>query len=76
MGYVKHQREYTALKSAGKRAGNKLKVEHTAPWLPGQYLSLINPEGTIRDYSIANIPSDDGYIELHIKSYLQGKMGQ
>lgn len=45
--YVKHQREYTALKSAGKRAGNKLKVEHTAPWLPGQYLSLINPEGTI-----------------------------
>ncbi|CZJ93971.1 TPA: 2Fe-2S iron-sulfur cluster binding domain-containing protein [Legionella pneumophila] len=54
----------------------KLKVEHPAPWLPGQYLSLINPEGTMRNYSIANIPADDGYIELHIKIYPQGKMGQ
>lgn len=33
---------------------------------PGQYLSLINPDGIIRSYSIANDFLRDGYLELHI----------
>lgn len=54
----------------------KLKVDNLEHWVPGQYLSLINPEGTIRSYSIANIPIQEGFIELHIKIYLGGSMGQ
>lgn len=45
-------------------------------WIPGQYINLINPEGTCRSYSIANIPEDDGHIELHIKLTNNGEMSQ
>ncbi len=34
----------------------------------------INPEGCRRSYSIANIPEEDGYIELHIKLIPKGCM--
>jgi NAD(P)H-flavin reductase/ferredoxin len=54
----------------------KLRVDNLEHWIPGQYLSLINPEGTIRSYSIANIPIQEGFIELHIKIYPGGSMGQ
>jgi CDP-4-dehydro-6-deoxyglucose reductase, E3 len=40
---------------------------------PGQYLTLINPEGCIRSYSIANDYERDGYIELHIASTTHGE---
>jgi NAD(P)H-flavin reductase/ferredoxin len=33
---------------------------------PGQYLSLINPMGIARSYSIVNDYETDGFIELHI----------
>ncbi len=54
----------------------KLLVDNLADWVPGQYLNLINPNQVIRSYSIANIPAQDGYIELHIKSVDQGVMSQ
>lgn len=54
----------------------KLGVDDLNHWIPGQYLSLINPEGTMRSYSIANIPIQDGYIELQIKIYPGGSLGQ
>jgi NAD(P)H-flavin reductase len=54
----------------------KLAVNDLSHWIPGQYLSLINSEGTIRSYSIANIPVQEGFIELHIKIYPGGRMGQ
>ena len=54
----------------------KLSVDDLKPWVPGQYLNLINPEGTMRSYSIANIPAQEGFIELHIKIYPNGSMGQ
>ncbi len=54
----------------------KLVVDNLEQWVPGQYLSLINPEGTIRSYSIANIPTQEGFIELHVKIYPGGNMGQ
>ena len=33
---------------------------------PGQYLSLISPDGITRSYSIANDFLHDGYLELHV----------
>lgn len=54
----------------------KIKVEECEPWRPGQYLSLINSLGTMRNYSIANIPVEDGYIELHVKIISDGDMSR
>lgn len=53
-----------------------LSVESPANWIPGQYLSFINSKQLIRSYSIANVPAQDGYIELHIKLYEHGAMSQ
>lgn len=39
---------------------------------PGQYLTLINPAGNARSYSIANDYERDGFIELHIASTTHG----
>lgn len=52
----------------------KLLTEHLEPWLPGQYLNLVNPEGLSRSYSIANLPAIEGYIELHAKLKENGAM--
>lgn len=41
---------------------------------PGQYISLINQDRVARSYSIANRPEHDGYIELHIRHVVGGKM--
>lgn len=43
-------------------------------WRPGQYLSLSNDNNITRSYSIANDPSVDGYIELHIKLVENGTL--
>ncbi len=40
---------------------------------PGQYLTLINPEGCIRSYSIASDYEREGHIELHIASTAHGE---
>jgi ferredoxin-NADP reductase/ferredoxin len=40
---------------------------------PGQYLTLINPAGCARSYSIANAYETDGFIELHIASTTHGE---
>ncbi|HRD71024.1 MAG TPA: FAD-binding oxidoreductase [Legionella sp.] len=53
-----------------------LHVDELAHWTPGQYLNLINPEGIMRSYSIANIPKQEGFIELHVKIHPGGSMGQ
>lgn len=54
----------------------KLLTGQLERWIPGQYLTLTNPDGLSRSYSIANIPSEDGCIELHIKLTEDGKMSQ
>lgn len=54
----------------------KLRVDHSADWIPGQYLSFINSVQVARSYSIANIPAQDGFIELHIKMVENGAMSQ
>lgn len=40
---------------------------------PGQYLTLINPEGCVRSYSIANDFELDRFIELHVAATLHGE---
>ena len=52
----------------------KLLTDTLDDWIPGQFLSFITPTNITRSYSIANIPSQDGYIELHIKLYPGGAM--
>lgn len=42
------------------------------PYRPGQYLSLINPEGIARSYSIANDYEAEGFIELHVSRTSHG----
>lgn len=41
---------------------------------PGQYLNLINPDGLIRSYSMANDFNAEGFIELHVKLVPGGAM--
>jgi NAD(P)H-flavin reductase len=41
-------------------------------YFPGQYLTLINPAGVARCYSIANCYEDDQFIELHISQTQNG----
>lgn len=54
----------------------KLGVTDNTIWIPGQYLNLLNEQGVVRSYSIANIPVQEGFIELHVKIYPDGMMGQ
>lgn len=49
-----------------------LEPSHEIPCIPGQYLNLSPKSGLSRCYSIANIPEEDGYIELNIKFHNQG----
>ena len=52
----------------------KLIVDDFSAWVAGQYINLVNSDGDSRSYSIANIPYDDNYIELHIKIIINGKI--
>ena len=49
---------------------------NTLQFLPGQYISVIGPNGTRRAYSIANAPRADHKIVLHIKKVEQGVLSQ
>ncbi|MEQ1668708.1 MAG: FAD-binding oxidoreductase, partial [Sulfuriferula sp.] len=37
------------------------------PWLAGQYLDILLPEGRRRAFSLANAPHDDALLQLHIR---------
>ena len=43
-------------------------------YLPGQYVNVIGAGGARRSYSIANSPSADGHLELHIRAVVGGVM--
>ena len=43
-------------------------------YLPGQYVNVIGAGGVRRSYSIANSPSADGQLELHIRAVVGGVM--
>ena len=42
-------------------------------YYPGQYMTLINPDGVARSYSTANNLSLDGYMEFHISLAKDGQ---
>jgi NAD(P)H-flavin reductase len=55
----------------------RLRLEPEEPammfaYRPGQYLSLINPDGIARNYSLANDYEQDHFLELHISSTTHG----
>jgi ferredoxin-NADP reductase len=41
---------------------------------PGQFLNLYNPQGTSRSYSLASVPSEDDFLELHIRRIPGGQV--
>ena len=47
--------------------------QHLA-YYPGQYIDVIGPGGIRRSYSVANAPSAEKYIELHIRQVADGAM--
>jgi CDP-4-dehydro-6-deoxyglucose reductase len=53
-----------------------LRLPPTTPldFLPGQYIECIGPAGIRRSYSIANAPSNDKLIELHVREVPNGAM--
>ena len=70
------------IQSLEKLAPDVLKVVLRLPpqqpftYLPGQYVDMIGPEGIRRSYSMANGPSADKCIELHIRQVPDGAMSQ
>ena len=42
----------------------------------GQFVNLQRPDGLTRSYSLASVPHDDYYMEMHIKRVADGKMSQ
>ncbi len=54
----------------------RLRLAAQAPFLyrPGQFVELITPEGVARHYSIASVPEEDDFLELHIRLRPSGRM--
>ncbi len=42
--------------------------------IAGQHLTLITPHNVARSYSIANVPDEEAYIELHVRVIANGKL--
>lgn len=40
----------------------------------GQFINLHGPDGVIRSYSLASVPTQDYFLELHIKRVVDGEM--
>jgi CDP-4-dehydro-6-deoxyglucose reductase len=54
----------------------RLPPSGTLSFLPGQYIDVIGAGGLRRSYSIANAPSDDKLIELHVRQVPEGAMSR
>ncbi len=54
----------------------RLPPNHSFHYISGQYIDVIGKNSLRRSYSIANAPSDEGHIELHIREVKQGGMSQ
>jgi CDP-4-dehydro-6-deoxyglucose reductase len=58
--------------------GVKLRFPPNTPFtfLAGQYIDVIGPGGIRRSYSVANAPSSDNQLQLHIRGVQSGAMSQ
>jgi CDP-4-dehydro-6-deoxyglucose reductase, E3 len=54
----------------------RLPPQQTFSYLPGQYIDVIGHESIRRSYSVANAPTADKLIELHIRQVQAGSMSQ
>lgn len=47
----------------------RLRLQSAIPlyYRAGQYINLRNPQGIIRSYSLASVPTRDDFLELHVK---------
>lgn len=43
---------------------------------PGQFINLRNQQGEIRSYSLASVPSEDYFLEIHVKRVAGGIMSK
>ena len=43
-------------------------------WRAGQFINLTSPDGETRSYSLASVPEEDYFAELHIRRYPDGKV--
>ncbi|WP_426575790.1 FAD-binding oxidoreductase [Xenorhabdus stockiae] len=50
----------------------KLSKRSKMDFIPGQYIGIEVPNGKCRYYSVANIPKDDGYVEIHVAKNKNG----
>jgi ferredoxin-NADP reductase/truncated hemoglobin YjbI/ferredoxin len=50
-----------------------LEPETEFRWRPGQFVNVRHPDGAIRSYSLASLPLEDYYVELHVKRLPGGK---
>ena len=46
----------------------------TMEWRAGQFINLTSSDGETRSYSLASIPNQDYFAELHIRRYPDGKV--
>lgn len=51
-----------------------LEPEIVFPYRPGQYINLTGLNGLVRSYSLASIPSEDYFLELHIRRVNGGEL--
>lgn len=47
--------------------------EHVRP-LPGQFLPVVHPDGSMRPYSVASRPEHDWFVDLHVRHVPEGKV--
>jgi ferredoxin-NADP reductase len=52
----------------------QLEPELAVNYRSGQFLNLRRPDGVTRSYSLASVPGEDPYLELHIKRMKNGAM--
>ena len=72
----------TRISSLEKLASDVLSVKLRFPpntpfnFLAGQYIDVIGPGGIRRSYSVANAPTSDNQLQLHIRAVQSGAMSQ
>ncbi len=51
----------------------KIPATEKLPFLPGQYIDILLRDGGRRGFSLANLPNDEGLLELHVKRVPGGR---
>lgn len=54
----------------------RLEKPSSFAYRPGQYLSLYNPDGVARSYSLASVPVLEPFLELHIRHVKKGLISE